>query len=298
MNTVDGKNPEITFELGKEIRFFSEGIELFRGVLFRKSVDSTGSTTLTAHDESLYLKKNTDTRRFTKATASQIVRQLCADFGITAGTIADTAYVIPKLILRDKTLWEMITIALTLTFKNGGRRFFVYADKGVLNLAERKTRRAAFVIESATNMTGATYTQSIEDMRNRVRVIGGDPDKKPVSTTASDGTSAAKYGIMQHLENAPYDATLAQVKQLAARLLTEMNVIDDEARVESIGYDDTYAGVSVYVYDKMTGIIGSYYVSSDTHTYSDGLHTMSLTLSATDDLPTLEYVPPPEVNAK
>jgi len=297
VNTLNGKEPEITFELGKEIRFLSEDMELFRGFIFRTSIDQGGMMSLTVYDANVYLVKNEDTRKFTNMTASQIVRSLCNDFGIAYGTIEDTGYVIPKLVLRDMTLWNMMVTALTVTLKQTGRRYYIYADKGALHLVARKKRVAKYVIESATNLTSASYAQSIEDLRNQVRVIGGD-DKKPLTSTVKDAASITRFGIMQHLENADSDATAAQVKQLAEQRLKELNVIDDEATITALGFDDVKSGVCTYVYDKMTGILGGYYVSTDTHTFSNGMHTMSLTLSATDDLPTLEYTPPVEVKVK
>lgn len=297
LNTNDGSTPLLNFELGSELRFFSEDVELFRGIIFRRSVNQSGELTLTAYDENVYLTKNTDTRKFINMTASQIIRRMCTDFGITIGAVADTKYVIPKLILRDMTIWDMFTTALTVTRKQTGRRYFIFASNGRLSLVERNARKAAYLIESTSNLLTASYSQSIEDLRNQVRVIGGK-EAAPITAVATDGASAARFGIMQHLENADTDATKAEIRQLADQLLRELNVIGDEAIISAVGYDDTYAGVSVYVYDELTALTGSYYVSSDTHTYSNGIHTMTLTLSATDDLPTLEYVPPPEASTE
>ncbi|OME86928.1 hypothetical protein BK120_08370 [Paenibacillus sp. FSL A5-0031] len=297
LSTLDGSTRIANFEIGRELRFYSEGAELFRGIIFRRDIDQSGVMRLIAYDENVYLTKNMDTRKFVSLTASQIVRQLCTEFGVDFGNITDTKYVIPKLILRDMTLWNMITTALTVTRKQTGRRYFVYAENGRLNLAERKDRKATYFIESTSNLLTASYTQSIEDLRNQVRVIGGK-ETAPITAVASDSASAARFGIMQHLENADSDATQSEIRQLADQLLKELNVIDDEATISALGYDDTYAGVSVYVYDAMTDIIGNYYVSNDSHTYSNGIHTMLLTLSATDDLPTLEYTPPIETEKK
>ncbi|MGG4142959.1 hypothetical protein ABEW34_07485 [Paenibacillus algorifonticola] len=297
-NTLDGVKPIAEFQLGKDLRLFSDGVELFRGFIFRRNTDQSGSMTLVAYDENVYLAKNEDTKKFTKMTASQIIRKLCVEFGINVGTIAETPYVIPKLILRDMTLWDMMTTALTVTRKHGGGRYFIYAAEGALHLAKRTDRKAAFIIESATNLLEASYSQSIEDMRNQVRIVGGDEEKKPIIAVASDQASIEGYGLMQHFETGDSDATQAEITKLAADRLAELNVIDDEAIVTAEGYDDTYAGVSVYVHDAMTQIIGSYYVSSDVHTWAAGMHKMVLTLSATDDLPTLEYTPPAETDKK
>lgn len=297
LNTRDGNGPAETYEVGREVRFYSEGAERFRGFIFRTEIDQVGTLTITAYDESVYLAKNTDTKRFVNVTASQVVRTLCTEFDIEAGEIADTGYVIPKLILNNMTLWNMMTTALTVTYRQTGRRYFIYASVGRLNLVERNARLATNAIESATNLMTACYSQSIEDLRNQVRVIAGDindPEKRPIIETVRDDESVARFGLMQALEQADSDAAAAEIKQLAAQRLADLNVIDDEATITALGYDDTYAGVSVYVYEPMTQIMGGYYVTADTHTYSAGLHTMALTLSATDDLPTMEYVPPYE----
>lgn len=293
LNTIDGSTRIADFEVGRELRFYSDDAELFRGIIFRRDIDQTGAMRIIAYDENVYLTKNMDTRKFVNMTASQIVRKLCTEFGVNLGDITDTKYVIPKLILRDMTLWDMFTTALTVTRKQTGRRYFVYAENGRLNLAERKERTAAYLIESDSNLMTASYSQSIEDLRNQVRVIGGK-EEAPIIAAVSDSASIARYGTMQHLENADSEATVSEIRQLADQLLRDLNVIDDEATITALGYDDTYAGVSVYVYDAMTGITGSYYVSSDSHSYLNGTHVMMLTLSATDDLPTLEYVPPIE----
>lgn len=297
-NTLNGVDRAIPFELGSELRMNSgDGTELFRGVIFKTRITETGETEITAYDENVYLTKSTDTKRFASMTAAAIVRELCRDFGIATGSIAETGYVIPKLILRDQTLWEIIVTALTETRKQNGRRFFVYADGGRLNLVERKGKVAEWLLEDGANITSAAYSQSIEDMRTQVKVVGGD-DKKPVIATLKNDALIAKYGIMQHLENADSDLKASQLEQLARQLLDDLGKITDIASVDALGIADVTAGGAVYVKESMTGVVGAYYVSTDVHTWEGGVHRMSLTLSATDDLPQMEYVEPASETAK
>ncbi|WP_025846475.1 hypothetical protein [Brevibacillus agri] len=294
VNTVDGRTQAMRIEHGKELRLIYDGRELFRGVVFAHRIDDHGMMTVTAYDENTYLTRNYDTRKFTKMTASGIVKRLCNDFGIATGTIADTGYVIPKLVLRDKSIWDMMTIALTYSRKQTGRRFFIYSREGRLYLSERKDAVVRWVLENGRNITSASYSQSIEDMRTQVKVIGGDPEKKPIIATVKNDALIKRFGIMQHLENVDPDMTRSQVEQRAKQLLAELGTIDDDARVDALGNPEVVAGAAVYVRESMTGIVGGFYVSTDSHTFANGNHTMSLTLSATDDLPTLEYEPPPE----
>jgi len=297
-NTLDGRTQALKFEHGKELRFISDNVELFVGPVFSFDIDHRGQMSVTAYDENTYLTRNQDTRIFRGKTASGIVKQLCSEFGIPTGTIADTGYVIPKLILRDKTLWEMMITALTYTRKQTGRRFFISSRGGKLHLLERKDQAVRFVIENGVNLLSASYSQSIEDMRTQVKVIGGDPEKKPITITVKSADLVKRFGIMQHLENVDSDLTPSQIKQRANQLLTDLGTIDDDATVEALGIDEVYAGKAIYVFEPMTGITGSYYVQADTHMYEGGLHTMSLTLSATDELPELQYEEPVERKRK
>lgn len=297
-NTADGRNQTQKFEHGRELRLLNDGKELFRGVLFAFNVNARGDTTLTAYDENTYLTRNKDTRVLRNLTASAIIRQLCAEFGIPTGEIADTGYVIPKLILRDKTIWDMMITALTVTQKQTGRRYFIISHEGKLNLLARKEQAVRWVIENGVNLIGASYSQSIEDMRTQIKVIGGDPEKKPLVAVAKNDALIKRYGTMQHLENVDSDMTASQIRQLAEQRLKDLGTIDDEASVESLGIDEVTAGTGVYVRESMTGLFGGYYVTADTHTWEGGTYRMNLTLSATDELPTLEYDEPPETKRK
>lgn len=298
-NTIDGTKRVVPIELGREIRLYVDGVEQFRGIIFAHNIDDHGQMNVTAYDENVYLTKNMDTLRFASGTtASGIIRQICSTFGIPTGTIADTGLKLQKLILRDKPLWEMIVIALTETRKQNGRRFFVYADKGKLNVDERKGKVVEWLLEDGVNIVSSSYSQSIEDMKTQVKVLGGDQDKKPLVATLKNDALIAKYGIMQHLENADSELKQSQLQQLARQLLADLGKITDIASVEALGIVDVIAGSAVYVKESMTGIVGAYYVSTDTHVWENGVHKMSLSLSATDDLPKMEYDEPAQKKKK
>ncbi|WP_232696182.1 XkdQ/YqbQ family protein [Brevibacillus daliensis] len=298
VNTTDGRRKAFPIELGKELRLYSDGKELFRGLSFTHQIDDRGNMSVTAYDDNIYLTKNQDTQIFRNMTASAIVKKLCGEFGVPVGQIDDTGYVIPKLVLRDKTLWDMMITALTVTQKQTGRRYFICSKEGKLHLLARKEQPVRWVLENGVNLLSASYSQSIEDMRTQVKVIGGDEKKKQYVAVVKNEELIKRFGIMQHLENADNDATKSQVEQLAKQLLKDLGTINDDASIEALGISEVYAGTGVYVQESMTEIIGGYYVSVDSHTFEGAKHTMSLTLSATDDLPTIEYEPPPEPKEK
>ncbi|MCA1294576.1 hypothetical protein LBW89_16245 [Paenibacillus sp. alder61] len=289
-NTGDLRDLYMMFEKGAELRLIlDEKRELFRGVLFADQINSKGQMTLTAYDENIYLTKNKDTKIFRNQSASAIVKRLCHEFSIPMGEIQDTGYVIPKLVFREKTLFEMMVTALTETQKQNGQYFWITSREGKLQLLARKEQKGKWVLENGVNLLDATYSQSIEETRTQIKVIGGDVEKKAIMASAKDGELIRRFGIMQHVEKPEKDMTQSQMEQRAKQLLEDLATIEDQARIECLGIPDVVSGSCVYVKEAVTGILGGYYISADEHRFENGSHTMSLTLSATDDIPEMEY---------
>ncbi|CAM2950845.1 hypothetical protein PASE110613_09080 [Paenibacillus sediminis] len=288
-NTYNGDEPAIAFELGKELRFSVDSVGLFRGVIFSYDIAQDGNATIIAYDENVYLTKNEDTRKFVGMTASSIVKEIAKAFEIPLGNIANSGYVIPKMILRNMTLWDMIVTALTETRKQTGRKFYVYSREGKLYMREKKDEIVRWMIEDGVNILTASRSRSIDDMRTSVKVIGGDDENNPITALAKDTALANKYGLMQHLEQADLQLNKSQIDQLAKQRLKELGKITEDVSIEALGITDVVAGAAVYAFESMTDLVGGFYVNADRHSFQNGVHRMEITLSKTDDLPKIEY---------
>lgn len=287
-NTLNGKEQAVSFEVGKEIRFYVDDTGLFRGIIFEYDISDKGEAVITAYDENVYLTKNADSRKFVKMTAGSIVKEICKAFEIPVGSVANTGYVIPKMIFRGKTLWDMVVTALTETRKQNGRKFRIYANSGKLFLVEKKDSIVRWYLERGVNILSANRSLSIEDMRTAVKVEAGE-EKKRITATAKDATNAKKYGLTQQYETASTDATKSQLDQLAKQRLKELSQVSEEISVEALGNVEVVAGTAVYAFESMTKLTGGFYVTTDKHTFEDGVHRMDVTLSKTDDLPEIDY---------
>jgi cell wall-associated NlpC family hydrolase len=292
-NTKNGTTQAVEIEVGRSIRLSVNGDEIFRGVIFKTDKTSDGSLQISLRDYNHYLTKNTDSQKFIKMKASDIVKSICKKYGIDYGQIDDTGYVLPKLILRDKTIYDMIVIALTETRQKTGKVYLLSNEKGKLVLRERKKQVKRIVIADGSNILSANMTTSIEDLRNSVRYTGkSGEDAKGV--TVSDSASVKKYGLMREKQN-DSDKTDAQLKPIATTLLKELNKVATESNVDAIGHADVYAGTTVQVTEKMTGLSGGFYVITDSHQFDpSGMHTMSLKVSKTLELNEINYEAPEE----
>lgn len=293
-NTTDGYTREVNVEVGRDVRLLkSSGEELFRGVIFDSEITSDGAQRITVRDYNHYLVKNTDSHVFKNKKASDIVRYICSAYGIKGGQIDDTGYVIPKLVLRDKTIYDMIIIALTETRKKTGKIYLLGNEKGLLTLRERKNQVKRLVIQDSANLISASQTESIEDLRNSVRYTGKSGDDA-VGVSVSDNASISRYGLMRE-KKTESDATDAQLKPIAQALLNELNKVSTESTVEAIGDTSVRAGSMVQVSEQMSGIRGGFVVITDDHTFEpSGKHTMRLKVSKTLEFTEIEYEPPEE----
>jgi len=293
-NTIDGQKRAVAFKLGRKIRILAGKTELFQGIIFGYDIDDKGQESISAYDANHYLTKVSDSYRFDNKKASEIVMYLCKRFGIKTGKISDTGYVIPKLILRDKTLWDVIVIALTETRKKNNRQFSLQSKGGVLHLVERKEQLTRMYIEDGANLISATYSTNMDDVKTQVSLTGGD-EEAPVKAFAVDQNAKNVYGTMQHYEHVSEVKDANKLQALAKSMLPKINKPEQEFSIEALGIEGVISGTSILVRETMTQISGAFYVITDTHNIGpDGYHTMSLTLSRTFDIAEEDYEPPEE----
>lgn len=285
-NTADGRRKAFEVNNGEAVQYFIDNKRIFVGVVFATDINNTGDMAVTCYDRNYYTLKSNATRTIKSKKASDFIKQLAKDFGIPVGTIEDTGYVIPKLILRNISLYDMMRKALTLTYKQTGKRFFFGNEDGKLTIRQHKNNVTTWVLAAGSNLTSASYSVSMEDTKTQVYVTGGKDNKW--SHTAKSVASQKLYGIMQHYEEMDEKATQSQVKQRAETLLKELNVLNDQASVSAVGILDVITGRGVYVREPMTGLAGGYYVTSDSHTFSVGKHEMKLEISRSLEMPVIE----------
>ena len=162
LSGTDTYIPKLGLKNGGILSLFSDDKEVLRTVIFKTGRDNEGNLALTGYTHGIYLTKNKDTSKFVKMKASQIALDICNRFGIPVGEIEDTGIVLDKLILREKTLWDMILIALTETSKQSGITYRVFFSEGKLNICERKKQSVNFMLEEGINLISANSSTSIE----------------------------------------------------------------------------------------------------------------------------------------
>lgn len=268
----------LNFESGRELRVLYKDEEIFRGIIVANGISTDGNAVLEAKDYNFYLVRNFDSVAFENKRADQIVTELCGKFGIPTGDIQNTGYVIPKLITRGKSLYEIMVKGLKDTQDMTGRRFRIRNTGGKVELYEMdKTVIKAVLIENARNLIAATYRESIDDIYTQVKLVGGS-EKKPVTAVAKSPL-ASKYGVIQYYENVNDVKRAPKLQADADTLLATYSKPKQEVSVDALGNVFARAGTAVAINDAMTGLSGTFSVVSDEHKFgADNTYTMRLNL--------------------
>lgn len=260
----------------------NDDFEIIRTVPFANERNTENGLQITSYTHAIYMLKSKHTAIYRNLTADAIIRQLCSAFGIGVGNIPATGVTLKKLILRNMSVWDMCITALTETSKRNGKKYQIRFKEGKLYVIEKGAQTVRWVIAQGSNLISASYSESIEEMRNRVLIIG---DKDKVIADVKDMGLIKTYGLLQELRSES-DITAGEAQTMAANVLKELGRVFKEASVECLGIDDVEAGTAVEVQEELTGLVGTFYVDTDDHTLENGKHTMNLKLSWTDEVAT------------
>lgn len=272
--------PEIDVDEGVHCIFYWDGIERFRGICEAQSANSKKLLTVTAHDNGIYLSNNKDTFVYSGKTASFIFKDLCTRFGLPMGEVDDTGYVIEELPKPKTTPWDVITDALSMTYKATGVRFWPMSWGGKLQLKRRKNTVLQWVIETGANLIDYTSEKSIENIKTRIKLIS---EEGTVLAEASDTSLEEKIGLRQSVEEPDDTLPQAQLLTLVKSMLKEQSRPEESLSLSVIGQADVISGVGVFVRIPHLNLSKTYYVERDTHTFQGEYHYMRLSVvSATD----------------
>lgn len=271
----------IDVEQGHQCIFSYDGTELFRGIIMSQTQSNQKKLQFTAYDNGIYLANNKDTFCYENKTASDVFRDCCTRFGLPMGEVASCSYKIPELTKSKTTAFDAIADALSLDFDATGIRHYVASNKGKISLLTRRENILQWVIEPGANLTGYSYTKSIEDIKTRVKMVS-----KEGTTLAEKSNSSleSKIGIFQEIDQPEESLTTAQINDLIDSMLEEKSTPERTLSVDSIGIPDVVSGIGVYVIIPPLNISRTFYVDEDSHTFEDRSHTMSLKLTFATDV--------------
>lgn len=259
--------PKVTIKMGDMVRLLDdENNELFQGYVFykEKSINSN-EMRVTAYDGLIYLLKSKGTYNFKNMTPQAITQKVCSDFGIPIGTLESGSPL--NRIFDSETIYNIIMTAYTIESKKSGKLFMPRMDKGKLNIIQKGKKVVNIILESTTNIINSTYSESMENSINKVKIY--DENNKYIGEVTLDGIP----GVLQNIYKAEKGVNPTTIAK------SMLKAIEKTAEIEAIGDIECITGNAVVIKEPYTGLSGLFYIDNDEHTFSNGQHTMRLGLS-------------------
>lgn len=249
-----------------------QGEEIFYGRIYGiEKTSENGTITWNCIDSLQYLLKSSAKYNFKNTTAEAITAQVCADFQFPVGFLAATGVIIPSMLCDgSSTIYDIIMGAYTKAYKLNGKLYQCLMQNRALTVIEKGILLdGGFVLSEDINITKSTYTESTDSIINKVKIY--NQDGVQVGEVIDD-PSASRYGVFQ----STYDVEDGINPNTGATALFKGPV--QSLQIEAIGDLNCIAGRGVTVKDTATGMTGLYWIKSDSHSFKDGVHTMSLEL--------------------
>lgn len=271
---TDPSLPAVNVATGSMLVLLGDsGNELFRGYVFSREKSSTSSELkLTAYDGLIYLIKSKGTYNFKGMTPEAITSKVADDFGIPVGDLEETGIAL-SFIADSQTIYDIIMQAYTGAGNQNGRMYMPQMDKGALDVIQKGSVAANYLLSDDLNISESTYSESIENMINRVRIYDENGDQAGIVQNADWIRS---YGILQdsYKKESGKDPTTTAQSMLKG--------IEQTSSITATGNTDCITGRAVFIREPYSGLTGLFYIDTDQHTWQDGHYTMQLTINLRD----------------
>lgn len=270
--------PGVNVGLGDTFKLLDKDSNtLFEGVIWEKET-STGEEIafhIVCYDFVVYLNKSEPSVQvFENLPPQEIARQVCADLGLEIGEFAPGDSVTVNG--RGMTGYDIIMSAYTKQSYLDGEKYRVRADGKKISVVKISENRVEPVIRELLEVVPGkllevTYRQSMDDLTNSLVVIN-ETDGDSVESI-DDSSSQTNFGKIQKL----YRGDPKYLKEALEGAKTE-------ASVDCISSHAYTTGARVRLESEI--LDGDFYIIGDKHSYHDGVHEVSLTLSSEYEMDT------------
>lgn len=278
---LDKNITPLTLELADPVYLFDDDgeTELFRGFIMEREASSAqGVVTYVAYDLLFYTLKSKATYNFSSKTAETITKLVCDDMEIPVGSLATTGLT-QKLIVQNVSIYEIIMQAYTQAYQKNEIQYRVTAKKGLLNVEEMGKVVCSIELTESSHITSSQYRETLTNMVNKVRIYDGKG--KQIGVVQND-EDVKQYGIFQQVY------TKEDGKDPKTTAKSMFNGVEQTFTLNCINYNEAVTGSGAVIKDTSTGLSGLVWIEADTHTWDNGVATMSLTVTLKQMMDTVE----------
>lgn len=261
--------PKVDIPLMSLILFYEDNNELFRGFVYEREKSSDNSISFLCYDYCAKLNDIKVSYNIKNETASSIYNKFLTEYKLNKGYIVGASTPIKKVFL-GTTAYDMIMTAYTEEAKKTGKKYMLYSKGNKFYATEKGIVKLKLSFEEGKNILSSNFKESVSNMVNKVLIV--DENGNKVSEVKNDEWLKT-YGLFQEVYKKQED------KDANAEAKTMLNGIEQTCSLTGFGDTTCITGYGVQVKDTYTGLVGLFYIDSDTHTWEGGKYTIDLELN-------------------
>lgn len=268
-SSYDINIPKVDIPLMSVISFYEDDNELFKGFVYEREKSSDNSMSFLCYDYCAKLNDIKVSKNIKNQTASTIYNNFLTEYGLNKGDIVSASTNINKVFL-GVTAYDMIMTAYTEEAKNTGKKYMLYSRGNKFYASEKGIVKLKLSFEEGKNILSSSFKESVSNMVNKVLIV--DENGNKVSEVKNEEWHKT-YGLFQDV----YKQQEGKDSNAEAKAMLK----DIEQTCSLTGFGDTtcITGYGVQVKDTHTGLVGLFYIDSDTHTWEGGNYTIDLELN-------------------
>ena len=266
---MDKNIPKVDIPLMSIISFYEDDSELFRGFVYEREKSSDNSMSFLCYDYAAKLNDIKVSYNIKNETASSIYNKALSEYGLSKGDIVGASTPIKKVFL-GVTIYDMVMTAYTEEAKKTGKKYMVYSKGDKFCSMEKGNVKLKLSFEEGKNILSSNFKESVSGMVNKVLIV--DENGNKVSEVKNDEWLKT-YGLFQEVYKKEEN------KDTNSEAKAMLNGITQSCSLSGFGDTTCITGCGVQVKDTHTGLIGLFYIDSDSHSWSGGSYTIDLELN-------------------
>ena len=266
---MDKNIPKIDIPLMSMILFYEDNNELFRGFVYEREKSSDNSMNFLCYDYCAKLNDIKVSYNIKNQTASSIYNKALSEYGLSKGDIVGASVPIKKVFL-GTTIYDMVMTAYTEESKKTDKKYMLYSKEDKFCSMEKGKTKLKLSFEEGKNILSSNFKESVSKMVNKVLIVDDNGNK--ISEVKNDEWLKT-YGLFQDIYKKEEN------KDSNAEAKVMLNGIEQSCSLSGFGDTTCITGYGVQVKDTHTGLVGLFYIDSDTHTWEGGNYTIDLELN-------------------
>ena len=266
---MDKNIPKVDIPLMSVISFYQNDNELFKGFVYEREKSSDNSMSFLCYDYCAKLNDIKVSYNIKNETASSIYNKVLSEYGLNKGDIVGASTPVSKVFL-GTTIYDMVMTAYTEEANKTGKKYMLYSKGDKFCSMEKGITKLKLSFEEGKNILSSSFKESVSKMVNKVLIV--DENGNKVSEVKNDEWLKT-YGLFQEV----YKQEENKDSNSESKAL--LNGVEQTCSLSGFGDTTCITGYGVEVKDTHTGLVGLFYIDSDSHKWEGGNYTIDLELN-------------------